>query len=166
MDPPGQSAGGVSARGSGLGIFDVGAGAVEPAEIGRQARRRSITGKFCFGAVPYNVQGHDCRGIIAAAAAGVHSIGRRLMRAAVAATPMCRKPGFTCARTRVAGTRCSSAATATGAISTAPIVRPERVADRCTERADAIRRAVAAGSNMRSGHAATGPGKTGHTKIK
>src|SRR5208283_4792774 len=44
-------------------------GAVEPAEIGRQARRRSITGKFCFGAVPYTVQRHDCRGIIAAAAA-------------------------------------------------------------------------------------------------
>src|SRR5208283_5806672 len=97
-------------------------GAVEPAEIGRQARRRSITGKFCFGAVPYTVQRHDCRGIIAAAAARVHSICRRLMRAADAATLMCRKPGFTCARTRVAGFRCSSAATAIGATSTAPIV--------------------------------------------
>jgi len=81
-------------------------GAVEPVEIDRQARRRPITGKFCFGAVPYTVQRHDCRGIIAAAAARVHSIGGRLMRAAVAAMPMCRKPGFTCARTRIAGTRC------------------------------------------------------------
>ncbi len=144
--------------------FDV--GAVEPVEIDRQARRRSITGKFCFGAVPYTVQRHDCRGIIAAAAARVHSIDRRLMRAADAAMPMCRKRGFTCARTRVAGTRCSSVATATGAISTAPIVRRGRVADRCTERAGATRRAVAAGSNMRSGRAAIGPGKTGHTKIK
>ena len=33
--------------------------------------------------MPYNVQTRDCRGIIAATAARVHSIGRRLMRAAV-----------------------------------------------------------------------------------
>jgi hypothetical protein len=31
--------------------------------------------KFCIGAVPYTVQEHDCGGIIAVTAAGVHAIG-------------------------------------------------------------------------------------------
>jgi len=44
-------------EGSGLGVFEV--GAVKPAEIGRPARRRSITCQFCFGAVPYTV--HEAR---------------------------------------------------------------------------------------------------------
>src|SRR5664279_4938194 len=42
-------------------------GGLEPAEIERQAQRR--------GAAPYNVQRHDCRGIIAATGARVHTIG-------------------------------------------------------------------------------------------
>src|SRR5271167_1553680 len=90
---------GVAARGSSnLGVFE--AGALEPARIGRQARRRSITGQFCFGAVPYTVQRHDCRGIFAAMAARVHAIGGRMARAAVAALITCRMPGFFCARSQ------------------------------------------------------------------
>ena len=163
MDPPGQSGMALRPR---VWPRDILGRCGRPAGIGRQARRRSITGKFCFGAVPYTVQRHDCRGIIAVATARVHAIGRRMTGAAVATTIVCRKPGCFCARPQTVVPRRSSAAIAIGAISTAPIVRRGRVADRCTERAGATRRAVAAGSNMSSGRAAIGAGKTGPTKIK
>ena len=98
MDPPGQFLAVTVRGGSDLGTFAV--GAVEPAGIGRQARRRPITWKFCFGAVPYTVQRHDCRGIFAGTAARVHAIGGGMMRAAVAAMITGRMPGFSCARTQ------------------------------------------------------------------
>ena len=55
----------------------------------------------CFGAVPDNLQGHGCRGVIAATAARVHSTGRRLMRATVATMPMSHLPRRLCAPGRV-----------------------------------------------------------------
>ena len=70
-------------------------------------------GQFCFGAVPYTVQRHDCRGIIAVATARVHAIGGRMTGAAVATTIVCRKPGCFCARTQAVVPRQSSAAIAT-----------------------------------------------------
>jgi hypothetical protein len=73
VDPPGQS--GVTVRGSGWPLGVRSWHGKNPAELGRPARRRSITGKFCFGAVPYTVPRHDCRGIIAVTAAGVHASG-------------------------------------------------------------------------------------------
>jgi hypothetical protein len=163
VDPPGQSR--VAARGSSdLGVFE--AGALEPAMIGRQARRRSITGQFCFDAVPYTVQRHDCRGIFAATAARVHAIGVRMTKAAVATTITCRMPGFFCARSQTAAFRCSSAAIAIGAIFTARTAGRARVAGRCMQRGGAIRRAVAAGSVMQRDRAATGHANTGRVKIK
>lgn len=74
---------------------------------------------------------------------------------------MGHEPGFFCARMQIAEPWYVSAAIAIGATSTAPTVRPMREGDRCTERGDATRRAVADGTNMRSGRAGTG-----HAKIK
>jgi hypothetical protein len=153
VDPPGQSRGWDRWVGSGLRVFEV--RAVEPSEIGRQAQRRPITWQFCFGAVPYTVQRHDCRGIIAVTAADVRVIGRRTTKAPVATRMLGREPGFFCARRQTAGPRCLSAAIAIGATSTAPTVRSMRVGGRCIGRGDAIRRAVADGTNMRSGRAGT-----------
>jgi hypothetical protein len=56
--------------------------------------------QFCFGAAPYTVQRHDCRGIIADATARVHAIGGRMRGVAVVTTMVCRKPGCFCARTQ------------------------------------------------------------------
>jgi hypothetical protein len=109
--------------------------------------------------VPYTVQRHDCRGIIAVATARVHAIGERMTGAAVATTIVCRKPGCFCARTLTAAFRCSSAAIAIGAISTALIVGHTRAGGRCMQRGGATRRAIVAGLNMRSDRAATGRGK-------
>ena len=83
---------------SDLGTFEV--AAVESAWISQQARRRPITWQFCFGAVPYTVQRHDCRGIFAGTAARVHAIGGGMMRAAIAAMINGRRPGCSCARTK------------------------------------------------------------------
>jgi hypothetical protein len=69
LDNPGWHSG----RASGLGVFE--GDAVDLPGLGRQARRRSITGKFCFGVAPYTVQRHDCRGIIAVTVSRVHVIG-------------------------------------------------------------------------------------------
>jgi hypothetical protein len=99
----------------------------------------TITGQFCFGAVPYTVQRHDCRGIIAVATARVHAIGGRMTGAAVATTIVCRKPGCFCARTQTVVPRRSSAAIAIGAISTAPIVGRTRAGGRSMQRGDATR---------------------------
>ena len=100
MDPPGQSGGGLrEGLASGVGRRR---GENLP---GKPARRRSITGEFCFGAVPYTVQEHDCRGIIAATAGCVQAIGWRTTRATVATGVIRRKAGCSCARTRVAGFR-------------------------------------------------------------
>ena len=126
-----------SGRGSGLGISE--GDAVDLPGLGRQARRRSITGQFCFGAVPYTVQRHDCRGIIAVATARVHAIGGRMTGAAVATTIVCRKPGCFCARTQTVVPRRSSAAIAIGAISTAPIVGRTRAGGRSMQRGDATK---------------------------
>ncbi len=57
-----------------------------------------------LGAVPYNVQRHDCRGIIAATVAQVHAIAPATTKPA--GTTMCRKPGCFCARCPPAGRRC------------------------------------------------------------
>ena len=116
-------------------------------------------GQFCFGAVPYTVQRHDCRGIIAVATARVHAIGGRLTGAAVATTIVCRKPGCLCARTQTVVPRRSSAPIATGAISTAPTVRHTRAGGRCMQRGGATRRAIVAGLSTRRDRAATGRGK-------
>jgi hypothetical protein len=164
VDPPGQSPGGTVRESSDLGTFEV--GAVEPAGISQQARRRPITWKFCFGAAPYTVQRHDCRGIFAGTAARVHAIGGGMMRAAVAAMITCRMLGFSCARTQTVVPRRSSAAIAIGATSIAPIARPVRVAGHCMQRGGATRRAAAAGSDMRRGRGATGHANTAHCKIK
>jgi hypothetical protein len=109
--------------------------------------------------VPYTVQRHDCRGIIAVATARVHAIGERMTGAAVATTIVCRKPGCFCARTQTVVPRRSSAAIAIGAISTAPIVDHMRAGGRCMQQGGATRRAIVAGLDMRSGRAATGRGK-------
>ena len=163
MDPPGQSG---WRSGGGLSSGHLKLARQKSAAIGRQARRRSITGQFCFGAAPYTVQRHDCRGIIAAAAAGVHAIGRGMTRAAVVTKMSRRKPGCFCARPPTAGLRHSSAAIAIEATSIAPIARPMRVGDRCRKRDGVTRRAVAAGANTRSGRAATEDANLGHGKIK
>ena len=105
--------------------------------------------------MPYTVQEHDCRGIIAATAVCVHAVGPRTTRAAVATGVIRCKAACSCARTRIAGFRWSSAVIATAATSTAPIVRPMRVAGRCIELGDDTRQAAVAGSNMRSGRAVT-----------
>jgi hypothetical protein len=139
LDNPGWH----SSQGSGLGIFD--GDAVDLPGLGRQARRRSITGQFCFGAVPYTVQRHDCRGIIAVATARVHAIGGRMTGAAVATTIVCRKPGCFYARTQAVVPRRSFAAVAIGATSTAPSVRRTRADVRCMQRGGATRRAIMAG---------------------
>jgi hypothetical protein len=116
--------------------------------------------------VPYTVQGHDCRGIFAATVVRVHVIGGRITRAAVATMMMgdqARKggcgPGFSSAPSQTAAFRCSSAAIAIGATSTAPTVDPARVGGLCMQRGGAIRRAVAVGSDMRRDRAATGRAK-------
>jgi len=146
-----------SGRVSGLGIFD--GDAIDLPGLGRQARRRSITWQFCFGAVPHTVQRHDCRGSIAVATARVHAIGGRMTRVAVATTLVCREPGCFCARTQTVVPRRSSAAIAIGAKSTALIVGRTRAGGRCMQRGGATRRAIVAGLNMRSDRAATGRGK-------
>ena len=145
--------------GSDLWAFAV--GAVEPAGISQQARRRPITWKFCFGAAPYTVQRHDCRGIFAVTAARVHAIGGGMMRAAVAVTTTCRMPGFSYARTKPVVPRRSSAAIAIEAISIALNAPLMRAAGLCMQRGGVTRRAAAAGTNMRSGRVGTG-----HAKIK
>jgi hypothetical protein len=146
-----------SGRGSGLGIFE--GDAVDlPGLEGRHGADPS-PGQFCFGAVPYTVQRHDCRGIIAVATARVHAIGGRMTGAAVATTIVCRKPGCFCARTQAVVPKRSSAAIATGAISTAPTVRHTRAGGRCMQRGGATRRAIVAGLNTRRDRAATGRGK-------
>ena len=137
MDPPGQSLAETVQESSDLGAFEV--GAIVPAGISQQARRRPITWKFCFGAAPYTVQRHDCRGIIAVATARVHAIGGRMTGAAVATTIVCRKPGCFCARTQTVVPRRSSAAIAIGAISTAPIVGRTRAGGRSMQRGDATK---------------------------
>jgi hypothetical protein len=116
-------------------------------------------GQFCFGAVPYTVQRHDCRGIIAVATARVHAIGGHLTGTAVAATIVGCKRGCCCARTQAVVPRRSSAVIATGAISTAPIVDRRRASGRCVQRGGATKRAIAAGLNTRLDRAATGHGK-------
>jgi hypothetical protein len=107
--------------------------------------------------VPYTVQRHDCRGIIAVATARVHA--GRLTGAAVATTIVYRKPGCFCARTQAVVPRRSSAAIATGAISTAQTVRHTRAGGRCMQRGGATKRAIVAGLNTRRDRAATGRGK-------
>ena len=102
-------------------------------------------GQFCFDAVPYTVQRHDCRGIIAVRTARVHAIGGRMTGAAIATMIVCRKPGGFCARPPAVAPRRSSAAVATGVISTAPSVRHTRAGGRCMQRGGATRRAVVAG---------------------
>ena len=109
--------------------------------------------------MPYTVQRHDCRGIIAVATARVHAIGERMTRAAYAIMITGRKPGCSCARPRTVVPRCSSAAIAIGATFTAPIVGHMRAGGRCMQRGGATRRAIVAGLNTRSDHAATGYGK-------
>jgi hypothetical protein len=156
VGPPGQS-GERSEPGSGLGTFEV--GAIVPAGISQQARRRPITWKFCFGAAPYTVQGHDCRGIFAVTATRVHAIGEGMMRAAVAVTTTCRMPGFSCAPIKTVVPRRSSAAIAIEATSIALTAPLMRVAGHCMQRGGATRRATAAGPNMRSGRVGTGRAK-------
>jgi hypothetical protein len=159
VDPPGQSLAETVQESSDLGAFEV--GAIVPAGISQQARRRPITWKFCFGAAPYTVQRHDCRGIFAVTAARVHAIGGGMMRAAVAVTTTCRMPGFSCARTKTVVPSRSSAAIAIEATSIALTAPLMRVAGHCMQRGGATRRAAAAGTNMRSGRVGTG-----HAKIK
>jgi hypothetical protein len=130
-----------------------------------KARRRPITWKFCFGAAPYTVQRHDCRGIFAGMAARVHAVGRGMMRAAVAAMSAWRMPDFSCARTKTVVPRRSSAAIAIEATSIVLTVPLMRVAGHCMQRGGATRRAAAGGSNMRSGRAATGHANTAPGKI-
>jgi hypothetical protein len=101
-------------------------------------------GQFCFDAVPYTVQRHDCRGIIAVATARVHAIGGRMTRAAVATRIVSRKPGCFCARTQAVVPRRSSAAIAIGVISTAPSARRTRAGGRCVRRGGATRQAIVA----------------------
>jgi hypothetical protein len=102
-------------------------------------------GQFCFGAAPYTVQRHDCRGIIAVATARVHAIGGRMTGAVVATPIVCRKPGCFYARPQVVVPRRSFAAIATGATSTAPSVRRTRADVRYMQRGGATRRAIMAG---------------------
>ena len=118
-----------------------------------------MTWQFCFGAVPYTVQGHDCRSIFAAAAARVHAIGVLMREVAAASLTAGRTPGCSCAPTQAVVPRRSSAAIAIGAMFIVLIVRHTRAGGHCMRRGDAIRRAIVAGSNMRSDHAATGRGK-------
>ena len=124
-----------------------------------------MTWKFCFGAAPYTVQRHDCRGIFARTAARVHAIGGG-MRAAVAVMMTGRMPGFFSARTKTVVPRRSSAAIAIEATSIALIAPLMRVAGHCMQRGGATRRAATAGSDMRSGRAATGHANTTPSKIK
>jgi hypothetical protein len=159
VDPPGQSLAETVQESTDLGTFEV--GAIVPAGISQQARRRPITWKFCFGAAPYTVRRHDCRGIFAATATRVHAIGGGMMRAAVAVTTACRMPGFSCARTKTVVPSRSSAAIAIEATSIALTAPLMRVAGHCMQRGGATRRAAAAGTNMRSGRVGTG-----HAKIK
>lgn len=109
--------------------------------------------------MPHTVQRHDCKGIIAVATARVHAIGERMTAAAVATRIVCRKPGCSCAPVQTVVPRRSSAAIAIGAMFTALSVRHARAGGHCMRRGGAIRRAIVAGSNMRSDHAATGRGK-------
>ena len=146
-----------SGRGFGLGIFE--GDAVDlPGLEGRHGADPS-PGQFCFGAAPYTVQRHDCRGIIAVATARVHAVGGRLTGTVVATTIVSHKPGCFCARTQAVVPRRSSAAIATGAISTAPTVHHARAGGRCVQRGGATRRAIVAGLNMQRDRAATGRGK-------
>jgi len=163
VDPPGQSGVALQARVWPRG-FD--GDAVDLPGLGRQARRRSITWQFCFGAVPYTAQRHDCRDIIAVTAGRVHAIGGRITRAAVASRIIGRKPGCSCAGSQAAAFRCSSAAIAIGATSTALTARPARVGDRCMQLGGATRRAAAAGPDMRRGRTAIGHANTTPRKIK
>ena len=150
--------------GLGLEVFEV--GTVELAGIGRQERRRPITCPVCFAAVPYTVQGHDCRGIFAATVARVHTICGRMTRAAVVAMIACRMRGCSCARTQTVGSRRSSAAIAIGATSTVLTAPPMRVACRCMQRGGVTRQIPAARPNMQIDRAATGPVNIGRAKIK
>jgi len=109
--------------------------------------------------VPYTVQRHDCRGIIAVATARVHATGRRMTGVAVATTIVCRKPVCFCVRTQAVVPRRSSATIAIEAISTAPIVRHTRAGSHCMRRGGATRLAIVAGLNTRRDRAATGRGK-------
>lgn len=124
-----------------------------------------MTWKFCFGAVPYTVRRHDCRGIFARTAARVHAIGGGMMRAAVAVMMTGRMPGFFSARTKTVVPRRSSAAIAIEATSIALTAPLMRVAGHCMQRGGATRRAAAARSDMRSGRAATGHANTAPRKI-
>jgi hypothetical protein len=125
-----------------------------------------MTWPVCFGAVPYNVQGHDCRGIFAAKAARVQTICVRITGTAVAAKISWRARDCSCARTRIVGPRSSSAAIAIGATSTALTAPAMRVAGRCMQRGGVTRQASAAGPDMQLDRVATGPANTGRAKIK
>jgi hypothetical protein len=74
-------------------------------------------------------------------------------------------PGFSCAPTKTVVPRRSSAAIAIEATSIALTAPLMRVAGHCTQRGGATRRAAAAGSDMRSGRAATGHANTAPSKI-
>jgi len=62
---------------------------------GRHGTDRNLA--VSFGAVPYTVQEHECRGMIAPGKAFVHSM-LACMRAAIAVKPMDRLRGCSCAR--------------------------------------------------------------------
>jgi hypothetical protein len=80
-------------------------------------------------AVPFTVQGHECKGIIAPESDCVHGTNLRLWtHAAIARTkPMERRRVYSCAG--VVGSRCSSAAIVIAAMFIAPKLALRKLAD-------------------------------------
>ena len=114
----------------------------------------------CIGAVPYTVPEHECRDTIAPGRDCVHGTSLRpRMRAAIATEKLMeRLRGCSCAR--AAGSKCLSAAIAIAVTCTAPTAALGKRADaRNATPVGVTRRAAAAASTMRRGHAATGCAK-------
>ena len=113
-----------------------------------------------IGAVPYTVQEHECRGMIAPGRDCVYSTSVHPHTGTATATTelMERLRGCSCAM--AAGSKCLSAAIAIAVTCTAPTAALGKRADaRNATPVGVTRRAAAAASTMRREHAATGCAK-------